>query len=84
MNQKQVYIIAGGACFILLVLAILLGVSRATLNDINQQLIIVTDHKTELESELDRTQRELDAKVRQIQALRGMIKDIQGSGSDSP
>ena len=84
MNQKQVYIIAGGACFILLVLAILLGVSRATLNDINQQLIIVTDHKTELESELDRTQRELDAKVRQIQALKGMIKDIQGAGSDSP
>ena len=84
MNQKQVYIIAGGACFILLVLAILLGVSRATLNDINQQLIIVTDEKTQLEDELDRTQRELDAKVRQIQALRGMIKDIQGSGSDSP
>ncbi|MEC8842099.1 MAG: hypothetical protein VX901_05895 [Candidatus Poribacteria bacterium] len=84
MNQKQVYIIAGVACFILLVLAILLGVSRATLNDINQQLIIVTDEKTQLEDELDRTQRELGAKVRQIQALRGMIKDIQGSGSDSP
>ena len=84
MNQKQVYIIAGVACFILLVLAILLGVSRATLNDVNQQLITVTDQKTELESELDRTQRELDAKVRQIQALKGMIKDIQGAGSDSP
>jgi peptidoglycan hydrolase CwlO-like protein len=84
MNQKQVYIIAGVACFILLVLAILLGVSRATLNNINQQLIIVTDEKTQLEDELDRTQRELGAKVRQIQALRGMIKDIQGSGSDSP
>jgi peptidoglycan hydrolase CwlO-like protein len=84
MNQKQVYIIAGVACFILLVLAILLGVSRATLNDINQQLIIVTDEKTQLEDELDRTQRELGAKVRQIQALRGMIKDIQGVGSDSP
>ena len=84
MNQKQVYIIAGVACFILLVLAILLGVSRATLNDINQQLIIVTDEKTQLEDELDRTQRELDAKVRQIQALKGMIKDIQGAGSDSP
>ena len=84
MNQKQVYIIAGVACFILLVLAILLGVSRATLNDINQQLIIVTDEKTQLEDELDRTQRELGAKVRLIQALRGMIKDIQGSGSDSP
>ena len=84
MNQKQVYIIAGVACFILLVLAILLGVSRATLNDINQQLIIVTDEKTQLEDELDRTLRELDAKVRQIQALKGMIKDIQGAGSDSP
>lgn len=84
MNQKQVYIIAGVACFILLVLAILLGVSRATLNNINHQLIIVTDEKTQLEDELDRTQRELGAKVRQIQALRGMIKDIQGSGSDSP
>tara|TARA_B100002003_G_C13795934_1_gene393250 strand:+ start:151 stop:405 length:255 start_codon:yes stop_codon:yes gene_type:complete len=84
MNQKQVYIIAGVACFILLVLAILLGSSRATLNDINQQFIIVTDEKTQLEDELDRTQRELGAKVRQIQALRGMIKDIQGSGSDSP
>ncbi len=84
MNQKQVYIIAGVACFILLVLAILLGVSRATLNNINQQLIIVTDEKTQLEDELDRTQRELGAKVRQIQALRGMIKDIQGVGSDSP
>ena len=84
MNQKQVYIIAGVACFILLVLAILLGVSRATLNDINHQLIIVTDEKTQLEDELDRTQRELGAKVRQIQALRGMIKDIQGVGSDSP
>jgi len=84
MNQKQVYIIAGVACFILLVLAILLGVSRATLNDINQQLIIVTDEKTQLEDELDRTQRELGAKVRQIQALRGMIKDIQGVGSESP
>ena len=84
MNQKQVYIIAGVACFILLVLAILLGVSRATLNDINQQFIIVTDEKTQLEDELDRTQRELDAKVRQIQALKGMIKDIQGAGSDSP
>ncbi|MEC9257502.1 MAG: hypothetical protein VX541_03335 [Candidatus Poribacteria bacterium] len=84
MNQKQVYIIAGVACFILLVLAILLGVSRATLNDINQQLIIVTDEKTQLEDELDRTQRELGAKVRQIQALKGMIKDIQGAGSDSP
>ena len=53
MNQKQVYIIAGVACFILLVLAILLGVSRATLNDVNQQLITVTDQKTELESELE-------------------------------
>ena len=84
MNQKQVYIIVGVACFILLVLAILLGVSRATLNDINQQLIIVTDEKTQLEDKLDRTQRELDAKVRQIQALKGMIKDIQGAGSDSP
>ena len=84
MNQKQVYIIAGVACFILLVLAILLGSSRATLNDINQQFIIVTDEKTQLEDELDRTQRELGAKVRQIQALRGMINDIQGSGSDSP
>ena len=84
MNQKQVYIIVGVACFILLVLAILLGSSRATLNDINQQLIIVTDEKTQLEDELDRTQRELDAKVRQIQALKGMIKDIQGAGSDSP
>ena len=84
MNQKQVYIIAGVACFILLVLAILLGSSRATLNDINQQFIIVTDEKTQLEDELDRTQRELGAKVRQIQALRGMIKDIQGVGSDSP
>ncbi|MEC7866144.1 MAG: hypothetical protein VYE00_00745 [Candidatus Poribacteria bacterium] len=84
MNQKQVYIIAGVACFILLVLAILLGVSRATLNNINHQLIIVTDEKTQLEDELDRTQRELGAKVRQIQALRGMIKDIQGVGSDSP
>jgi len=62
----------------------LLGVSRATLNNINHQLIIVTDEKTQLEDELDRTQRELGAKVRQIQALRGMIKDIQGSGSDSP
>ena len=84
MNQKQVYIIAGVACFILLVLAILLGVSRATLNDVNQQLIIVIDQKTELESELDRTQRELDAKSRQIQALKGMIKDIQGSSPNSP
>ena len=84
MNQKQVYIIAGVACFILLVLAILLGVSRATLNDVNQQLITVTDQKTELESELDRTQRELDAKSRQIQALKGMIKDIQGSSPNSP
>ena len=84
MNQKQVYIIAGVACFILLVLAILLGVSRATLNDVNQQLIIVIDQKTELESELDRTQRELDAKIRQIQALKGMIKDIQGSSPNSP
>ena len=84
MNQKQVYIIAGVACFILLVLAILLGSSRATLNDINQQFIIVTDEKTQLEDELDRTLRELDAKVRQIQALKGMIKDIQGAGSDSP
>lgn len=84
MNQKQVYIIAGVACFILLVLAILLGVSRATLNDVNQQLITVTDQKTELESELDRTQRELDAKIRQIQALKGMIKDIQGSSPNSP
>ena len=84
MNQKQVYIIAGVACFILLVLAILLGVSRATLNNINHQLIIVTDEKTQLEDELDRTQRELGAKVRQIQALKGMIKDIQGTGSDSP
>ena len=83
MNQKQVYIIAGVACFILLVLAILLGVSRATLNDVNQQLITVTDQKTELESELDRTQRELDAKIRQIQALKGMIKDIQGSSHNS-
>lgn len=83
MNQKQVYIIAGVACFILLVLAILLGVSRATLNDVNQQLITVTDQKTELESELDRTQRELDAKIRQIQALKGMIKDIQGSSPNS-
>ena len=84
MNQKQVYIIAGVACFILLVLAILLGVSRATLNDVNQQLITVTDQKSELESELDRTQRELDAKIRQIQALKGMIKDIQGSSPNSP
>ena len=84
MNQKQVYIIAGVACFILLVLAILLGVSRATLNDVNQQLITVTDQKTELESELGRTQRELDAKIRQIQALKGMIKDIQGSSPNSP
>jgi len=84
MNHKQVYIIAGVACFILLVLAILLGVSRATLNNTNHQLIIVTDEKTQLEDELDRTQRELGAKVRQIQALRGMIKDIQGVGSDSP
>ena len=84
MNQKQVYIIAGVACFILLVLAILLGVSRATLNDVNQQLITVTDQKTELESELDRTQRELDAKIRLIQALKGMIKDIQGSSPNSP
>ncbi len=84
MNQKQVYIIAGVACFILLVLAILLGVSRATLNDVNQQLVTVTDQKTELESELDRTQRELDAKIRQIQALKGMIKDIQGSSPNSP
>ena len=83
MNQKQVYIIAGVACFILLVLAILLGVSRATLNDVNQQLVTVTDQKTELESELDRTQRELDAKIRQIQALKGMIKDIQGSSPNS-
>ena len=83
MNQKQVYIIAGDACFILLVLAILLGVSRATLNDVNQHLITVTDQKTELESELDRTQRELDAKIRQIQALKGMIKDIQGSSPNS-
>ena len=83
MNQKQVYIIAGVACFILLVLAILLGVSRATLNDVNQQLITVTAQKTELESELDRTQRELDAKIRQIQALKGMIKDIQGSSPNS-
>ena len=84
MNQKQVYIIAGVACFILLVLAILLGVSRATLNDVNQQLITVTDQKTELESELARPQRELDAKIRQIQALKGMIKDIQGSSPNSP
>ncbi|MAP86883.1 hypothetical protein CMK16_05890 [Candidatus Poribacteria bacterium] len=84
MNQKQIYIVSGVACFILLVLAILLGSSRATLNDINQQFIIVTDEKTQLEDELDRTQRELDAKVRQIQALKGMIKDIQGAGSDSP
>jgi len=84
MNQKQIYIVSGVACFILLVLAILLGSSRATLNDINQQLIIVTDEKTQLEDKLDRTQRELDAKVRQIQALKGMIKDIQGAGSDSP
>ena len=84
MNQKQVYIIAGVTCFILLVLAILLGVSRATLNDVNQQLVTVTDQKTELESELDRTQRELDAKIRQIQALKGMIKDIQGSSPNSP
>ena len=84
MNQKQVHIIAGVACFILLVLAILLGVSRATLNDVNQQLVTVTDQKTELESELDRTQRELDAKIRQIQALKGMIKDIQGSSPNSP
>ena len=84
MNQKQVYIIAGVACFILLVLAILLGVSRATLNDVNQQLVTVTDQKTELESELGRTQRELDAKIRQIQALKGMIKDIQGSSPNSP
>ena len=84
MNQKQIYIVSGVACFILLALAILLGSSRATLNDINQQFIIVTDEKTQLEDELDRTQRELDAKVRQIQALKGMIKDIQGTGSDSP
>ena len=84
MNQKQIYIVSGVACFILLVLAILLGVSRATLNDVNQQLITVTDQKTELESELDRTQRELDAKIRQIQALKGMIKDIQGSSPNSP
>ena len=84
MNQKQIYIVSSVACFILLVLAILLGSSRATLNDINQQFIIVTDEKTQLEDELDRTQRELDAKVRQIQALKGMIKDIQGTGSDSP
>ena len=83
MNQKQVYIIAGVACFILLVLAILLGGSRATLNDVNQQLVTVTDQKTELESELGRTQRELDAKIRQIQALKGMIKDIQGSSPNS-
>ena len=84
MNQKQIYIVSGVACFILLALAILLGSSRATLNDINQQFIIVTDEKTQLEDKLDRTQRELDAKVRQIQALKGMIKDIQGTGSDSP
>lgn len=84
MTQKQIYIIAGVACFVLLILAILLGVSRATLNDINLQLIVVTDEKIQLEEELDRARRELEAKIRQIQALKGMIKDIQGANPNSP
>ena len=84
MSQKQSYIIAGIACFILLVLAILLGVSQAKQNNINQELITITDEKIQLEKELDRTQRELKAKIQQIQALKGMIKDIQGSSPNSP
>jgi len=84
MSQKQSYIIAGIACFILLVLAILLGVSQAKQNNINQELITITDEKIQLEKELDRTQRELKAKIQQIQALKGMIKDIQGSNPNSP
>jgi uncharacterized protein YlxW (UPF0749 family) len=84
MSQKQIYIIVGIACFILLVLAILLGVSQAKQNNINQELITITDEKIQLEKELDRTQRELKAKIQQIQALKGMIKDIQGSSPNSP
>jgi len=84
MSPKQIYIIAGIACFILLVLAILLGVSQAKQNNINQELITITDEKIQLEKELDRTQRELKAKIQQIQALKGMIKDIQGSSPNSP
>ena len=84
MSQKQIYIIAGIAYFFLLVLAILLGVSQAKQNNINQELITITDEKIQLEKELDRTQRELKAKIQQIQALKGMIKDIQGSSPNSP
>lgn len=84
MSQKQIYIIAGIACFFLLVMAILLGVSQAKQNNINQELITITDEKIQLEKELDRTQRELKAKIQQIQALKGMIKDIQGSSPNSP
>ena len=51
MSQKQIYIIAGIACFILLVLAILLGVSQAKQNNINQELITITDEKIQLEKE---------------------------------